>query len=98
MSSNFSSGLGPKVMIALIIILLIPAFASAQNATSPILTFAPHCTETDRSKCPEFTAIDARTLKTSQLKIGDILDIDIVVQDIGTAKITTVRSWINYDP
>lgn len=48
--------------------------------------------------CSKFLDHDEQTLKTNQLKVGDILDIQIVVQNPSKQPISRVRSWLSYDP
>ena len=49
-------------------------------------------------QCPSFSVEDPQTLKTPELSEGDILDIDVVVENPGKAEIMRVRSWLSYDP
>lgn len=76
--------------------IVMPAFAQNAGLT---LTFKPHCILPDRTACPVFTAKDPMTLQTPTLKVGDILDVDIVVQSpTALPAIATVRSWVAFDP
>jgi len=47
--------------------------------------------------CSTFAVEDPRTLRTDPLYNGDILDIDIVVENPDEQNIQRVRSWLNYD-
>ncbi|MBU2213624.1 fibronectin type III domain-containing protein [Patescibacteria group bacterium] len=47
--------------------------------------------------CRTFAVEDPRTLRTDPLDNGDILDIDIVVENPSGQDIQHVRSWLNYD-
>lgn len=48
--------------------------------------------------CGSFDVQDAQTLKTTSLREGDILDIDVIVNNPGLQNIAHVRTWISYDP
>ena len=48
--------------------------------------------------CGAFDVQDAQTLKTTALREGDILDIDVIVNNPGSQKISHVRAWLSYDP
>lgn len=72
------------------------ALASAQT-TAVMLFLAPHCSQADRTLCPQFTVRDAQHLTTPELSPGDLLDLDVVLR--GNLKsIRTVKSWLKYDP
>jgi hypothetical protein len=49
-------------------------------------------------QCPSFSVEDPQTLRTPELSEGDILDIDVVVENPDKAEIMRVRSWLSYDP
>jgi hypothetical protein len=49
-------------------------------------------------QCPSFSVEDPQTLRTPELSVGDILDIDIVVENPNKTEITRIRSWLSYDP
>lgn len=68
------------------------------QVTQPMLQLEPHCTETDRTKCPVYNVLDASTLTTASMTLGDILDIDVVVASPNPGEIATVRAWLQYDP
>ncbi|MBU0766376.1 fibronectin type III domain-containing protein [Patescibacteria group bacterium] len=51
----------------------------------------------DKEECLSFAVENPRTLRTNPLKNGDILDIDIVVENKDEIGIQHVRSWLNYD-
>ncbi|MBP9773454.1 MAG: fibronectin type III domain-containing protein [Candidatus Peribacteraceae bacterium] len=78
--------------------MLIMAYPATGQTTSPLLTFAPHCILPQRSTCPQYSIQNAQTLQTDALKAGDILDIDIVLKSSNPQEISTVRSWVEYDP
>lgn len=77
-------------------ILWAPVSVMAQG-TVTTLTFTPHCSEIPRDKCATFATQDAATLKTPKLSVGDILDIDIVLETQDPTSIHTVKSWLSYD-
>lgn len=85
-----------RIIIALLVVAAgIPA-AMAASATMN-LGFAPHCTEEDRSLCPQFEVTSPLTVSTGMLEAGEILDIDIVVTGKDYRNVRAVRSWIKYD-
>ncbi len=87
-----------SAMLALVLLgLSNVSVVSAQDA-GEMLVLMPHCTETDRSKCPEFPPMNGDTLKTNKMAAGDILDIDVVVRGPRFADVRTVRAWLSYDP
>ncbi|PIR54314.1 hypothetical protein COU75_01545 [Candidatus Peregrinibacteria bacterium CG10_big_fil_rev_8_21_14_0_10_42_8] len=48
--------------------------------------------------CTEFDIHDPQTLKTRPLREGDILDIDIVIENPSEQEISRARAWLSYDP
>jgi hypothetical protein len=79
-------------------VLSLTATALAATSTETMLRLQAHCTEIDRTKCKEYDVLDATTLKTAEVKAGDILDIDVVLLTSTPEKVLAVRSWLNYDP
>ena len=71
--------------------------AFAQNSGVGI-TMEPHCTNPERVDCPFFETADAASLKTGLLNMGDILDIDVIVTGATGNEVTTIHSWLKYDP
>lgn len=51
-----------------------------------------------QASCPGFLEEDAQTYRTKPLSVGDILDMDIVLENPSRESITRVRSWLTYDP
>ncbi len=49
-------------------------------------------------QCPSYSIEDPQTLKTPELAVGDILDIDVVVENPTKSEIMRIRSWLSYDP
>ena len=52
----------------------------------------------DGLRCLTFEIEDPQTLRTRPLRKGDILDIDVVIDNPGKRKINRVRVWLSYDP
>lgn len=48
--------------------------------------------------CPSFFVEDPQTLRTNELRIGDILEIDIVIENPSSQPVHAIRSWLSYDP
>mgnify|MGYP003975757257 FL=1 len=48
--------------------------------------------------CTTFEIEDPQTLRTRNLKKGDILDIDVVIDNPSKQSIDRVRAWLSYDP
>ncbi|MAE68269.1 MAG: fibronectin type III domain-containing protein [Candidatus Peribacteraceae bacterium] len=49
-------------------------------------------------RCSSFEVQDPQTLRTRPLKPGDILDIDLVIDNPSKQPINRVRTWLSYDP
>ncbi|MDD4318814.1 MAG: fibronectin type III domain-containing protein [Candidatus Peribacteraceae bacterium] len=77
--------------------------AAKKQAKEAFLSVRPHCaglennTE-DQKKCSAFLVTSPLTLQTNPLPVGDILSLDIVVQNTPKAAVQKVRSWLQYDP
>lgn len=85
-----------SALIAAMLAAQVPS-AAAQN-TGAVLSFKPHCILPDKTSCTAFEVADAEHLQTPVLRAGDILDIDIVLNASVPADVTSVRSWLKYDP
>ncbi len=72
--------------------------AGAQDASQATLSFKPHCILQDRNQCPSYEVADAEHLQTMQMRSGDIVDVDIVLTTMDPQAVSTVRSWLKYDP
>lgn len=71
--------------------------AMAQSVSAdPQLVLRPHCADT-LSTCSSYKTLDATTLATGTLKVGDLVDLDIVLTIPSPQKISVVRSWLTYD-
>lgn len=55
-------------------------------------------TPTDGSICPMFAVADPLHRQTDILKIGDVLDMDLVIVNPQENPISRVRGWFGYDP
>ncbi len=75
--------------------MLAPAALAADDIT---FVLEPHCASVDRSQCPQFEVKDAGHLATAKLNAGDVLDIDVVMTNAKDRGVTTIRSWLKYDP
>lgn len=49
-------------------------------------------------RCSQFEVRDPQTMQTDPLRVGDILDIDLVVKNPDELNIQRVRAWLIYDP
>lgn len=54
--------------------------------------------ETTERTCPTFAVEDPQTLRTPELMVGDILDMDLVLSNPDEREIKRVRTWLTYDP
>ncbi|MBT3835181.1 hypothetical protein HOF56_02930 [Candidatus Peribacteria bacterium] len=71
--------------------------SSVHAATNDVsVRFRPHCEKA--TGCSEFIQKDANTLSTYGLKVGDKLDIDIILNNPSAQPIQSIQSWISYDP
>lgn len=52
----------------------------------------------DEVRCSSFEIEDPQTLRTRPLRKGDILDIDLVIDNPNKQSIERVRAWLSYDP
>ena len=52
----------------------------------------------DTVRCTNFEVLDPQTVKTPALREGDILDVDLVIQNPKEVEISRVRAWLSYDP
>ncbi|MEK7218765.1 MAG: fibronectin type III domain-containing protein [Patescibacteria group bacterium] len=71
---------------------------SAGMESSITFFLRPHCEQEDQTACAAFAVRDPLTVETEQLRVGDILDLDIVVQNEPLLTLTRARSWLQYDP
>jgi hypothetical protein len=80
--------------------------------TETAIALRPHCIggyehdnellsadpQSSNVQCPIFPVEDPLTQATPLLQVGDILDLDIVVENPTGASIRRVRAWLSYDP
>lgn len=92
------SGISVQRSTILLFALLTGALISPVMALSaePDVTIKlrPHCEST---MCPDFPRFDSETYITNGLKVGDTLDIDIVLSNPTAQPIQSVQSWLEYD-
>lgn len=93
MTNLFKTSAG--LLLTILSLQLVPV-ALAQGAMT--MTLAPHCTETDRTKCTAFEVVSGDTIKTTKLAAGDIIDLDVALKGPDYAAVRSVRAWLNYDP
>jgi len=88
-----------RLLTAVLLFTLLPQGGHAAE-TNVTITMKPHCTEdaADIDLCPSFVQYDAQSWITNGLAVGDILDIDIVLQNPSSQSIQSIQSWIAYDP
>lgn len=79
-------------------LLLVVAQAAEAAPVGTTLYLAPHCAAQDRRTCRTFDVQDASNLMTDPLSIGDILDLDVVLETRTPASVETVKSWLRFDP
>jgi len=91
--------MGACVALGLILSLLAPA-GTAVAAEQPRFEFRPHCTAEDEAKsaCKTFGVRDAQSFQTDTLKVGDTLDLDLLIKNPGNSSVTRFRAWMSYDP
>lgn len=77
---------------------LSPLSAFADDAGTIGLVLEPHCATADRTQCPVFDVADPTHLVTPVLQNGDMLDLDVVLQNGMNQGVKKIRSWLNYDP
>ena len=73
-------------------------YKDEENGTFGEVPHPGFVVEIGEGHCPLFEVEDPQTLKTPPLQEGDILDIDVVIQNPGTQPIASAKAWINYDP
>jgi len=57
----------------------------------PIVTPGP-------GKCYDYEIVDPQTMRTSILQEGDIVDVEIAIDNPSKQKIKRIRAWLSYDP
>ncbi len=67
------------------------------GAGGPALFLRPHCEQADQTQCPSFDVNGPDSVKTSVLKVGDVLDLDVMVSNPDSAPVHEVRAWLSYD-
>ena len=49
-------------------------------------------------RCSTFEVKDPQTLQTPALAVGDILDIDLIINNPSEQEVKRIRAWLSYDP
>lgn len=90
--------IGASLVLGAILSGLMPATAIA--AEEPRFELRPHCTDEDIAKdaCKTFATRDAQSFQTDTLKVGDTLDMDLLIKNPGNASVIRFRAWMGYDP
>lgn len=100
------------VFALVMLIAAMPAGKAAAVGTETTLVLRPHCLvgyaednrileeggDPEQIRCPSFSVEDPQTLKTPDLAVGDILDLDIIVENPDIKELTRIRTWLSYDP
>lgn len=95
-----------------VLIVVLPMERAFAIGTETTLVLRPHCLvgyeadnavlreggDPEQIRCPSFSIEDPQTLKTPDLAVGDIVDLDIVVENPDGKELTRVRAWLSYDP
>ncbi len=91
--------IGASLALGAIMTALLPV-GTAVAAEEPRFELRPHCSEDDVKKdaCKTFPARDAQSFQTDTLKVGDVLDMDLLIKNPGNASISRFRAWMGYDP
>ncbi len=91
--------LGASIALGAIMTAFLPV-GTAVAAEEPRFELRPHCSEEDVKKnaCKTFATRDAQSFQTDTLKIGDTLDMDLLIKNPGNASIVRFRAWMGYDP
>ncbi len=54
--------------------------------------------DTGDGRCSKFAVENPETLKTNPLSVGDILDMDLIIENPNEDTIERARAWLTYDP
>lgn len=98
--------------LALALAGIVPAEGAAAIGTDTTIVLRPHCLtgyeddnnvlatggDPEQIRCPSFSVEDPQTLRTPDLRVGDILDIDIIVENPANEELSRIRGWLAYDP
>lgn len=84
---------------AMLLSALLPA-GTAFAADEPRFELRPHCAQEDVAKnlCKKFATRDPQSFQTDPLRIGDTLDLDLVILNPGNASVSRFSAWMGYDP
>lgn len=91
--------IGASIALGAIMTALMPV-STAVAAEEPRFELRPHCSEEDVKKdvCKTFATRDAQSFQTDTLKVGDTLDMDLLIKNPGNASIMRFRAWMGFDP
>lgn len=98
MKNIHATRIGASLALGAILTGLMPSAAVA--AEEPRFELRPHCSQEDTAKdaCKTFATRDAQSFQTDTLKVGDTLDMDLLVKNPGNASIIRFRAWMGFDP
>lgn len=77
-----------------------PTHAFAQTPPDVTFELRPHCEETEppaATPCPSYDVRDPLSKQTPAAKVGDVLDMDLVLHNPSALPIKRFRTWISYD-
>jgi hypothetical protein len=69
-----------------------------ENLQEDMIGIEQHAASVSEIRCPNFSVENPQTLKTPNLTVGDIVDLDIVVENPDLKQLSRVRAWLSYDP
>lgn len=99
MTTSFS--VARLVLAALLAVLpLRDGIVLAQENPDVTFELRPHCereTEDPADPCPEFAVRDPFSRQTDVLKVGDTLDMDLILHNPSGRPLRRFRAWIGYD-
>ncbi len=91
---------GASLALALLLSALVPAGTAVAAGEQPRFSFRPHCTEKqiEDKECKTYAVRDPQSFQTENLKIGDTLDMDLLIHNPGNASVKQFSAWMSYDP
>jgi hypothetical protein len=87
-----------RIALAALVSCLLLSQVHAQTMNGTTLTFMPHCILEPRTNCPTYDVLNASTITTPDVDVGDIVDVDVVLTSDTPTSAKLVRSWLSYDP
>lgn len=69
------------------------------HAATPDVTFElrPHCEDEDFADCDSFDVRDPLSTHTDELKVGDTLEMDLIMHNPSAHPVKRFRAWISYE-